>query len=436
MGIHVKVKIFLFGNGEAKHSLRLAGNSYIVYVIIKHYLKYLVNSQTCDIGAKMKLTILMPCLNEAETLEECIKTANNWLLHSGIMGEVIVADNGSTDGSQEIAIKNSARVINVPVRGYGSALYYGSIAAKGEFIIMGDSDGSYDFGKLELFVEKLQQGYDLVMGNRFLGGIAPGAMPWKNRYIGNPVLSWIGRILFKCPAKDFHCGLRGFTKNQFIRMDLRTTGMEFASEMVIKANLLGMRIAEVPTTLSKDGRTRPPNLLPWRDGWRHLRFMMLFSPRWLFLIPGTVLFIASTVFYFLILVTPFRIGNLVFDINTLFYAQSGMTLGLMAVVLGIAARMFGMREGFLQEHYVLERFRASPILEFGSLIGISSIATGFYMGITLLSQWGGKNFGELEQGEFLRAVSLSTLLITFGGIGFLASLIMGFLALPTRREIS
>lgn len=237
----------------------------------------------------MKLSILMPCLNESETLEACIKKAQGWLRTSGVEGEVVVADNGSTDGSQDIACRNGARVVNVPVRGYGSALFYGALAADGEYVVMGDSDDSYDFGNLDAFVEKLDEGFDLVIGNRFLGGIEPGAMPWKNRYIGNPVLTWIGRALFRCPAKDFHCGLRGFRKSAFLRMDLRTTGMEFASEMVIKANLMKMRIAEVPTTLSRDGRSRPPHLRPWRDGWRHLRFMLLFSPRWLFVIPGAIL---------------------------------------------------------------------------------------------------------------------------------------------------
>jgi glycosyltransferase involved in cell wall biosynthesis len=227
----------------------------------------------------MQLTILMPCLNEAETLALCINKANTWASHSGIQTEVLIADNGSTDGSQAIAASLGARVIPVQQRGYGSALSHGCMAAKGEWIIMGDSDDSYDFSNLDPFIQQLREGFDLVMGNRFLGGIVPGAMPWKNRYIGNPILTWVGRLLFKCPAKDFHCGLRGFRKDAFLRMDLRTTGMEFASEMVIKANLFGMCITEVPTTLSKDGRSRPPHLRPWRDGWRHLRFMLLFSPR-------------------------------------------------------------------------------------------------------------------------------------------------------------
>ena len=383
----------------------------------------------------MDITILMPCLNESETLALCINKANSWLKKSGLNGEVLIADNGSTDGSQLIAKELGAKVLSVAEKGYGSALYYGTIAAKGKWVVMGDSDDSYDFSNLDAFVERLDQGFDLVMGNRFLGGVAPGAMPWKNRYIGNPVLTFVGRTLFKCPSNDFHCGLRAFRKDAFLRMDLRTTGMEFASEMVIKANLFGMKIAEVPTTLSKDGRSRPPHLLPWRDGWRHLRFMLLFSPRWLLLIPGVATFTASSFFYFSILVTPLKIGNLIFDINTLLYAQTGMTLGLLAIVLSVMLRMFGMREGLLQEHALLERARQTPILEFGSVMGILLIATGIYLGFDLLSEWGSKNFGELQQGELLRSVSLSTLFITFGGISFLASLIMGFLALPTRRNV-
>jgi glycosyltransferase involved in cell wall biosynthesis len=382
----------------------------------------------------MKLSILMPCLNEAETLEICIKKAQGWLQRTGASGEIIIADNGSTDGSQSIAGKSGARVVEVSVRGYGSAVYYGALAANGEYIIMGDADDSYDFGNLDLFVEKLDQGFDLVMGNRFLGGIAVGAMPWKNRYIGNPILTWLGCTLFKCAAKDFHCGLRGFRKDAFLRMDLRTTGMEFASEMVIKANLLGMRITEIPTTLSKDGRTRPPHLRPWRDGWRHFRFMLLYSPRWLFFVPGLVVLWISAMVYFPILAGPVRIGNMYLDIHTLFYAQAGMTLGLVSTVLGIAARMFGMREGLLQEHQLLERARTSPILEIGGIVGLLFIAAGIYLGVDLLAAWGRKSFGELQYGTFLRSVSLSTLLITFGGITFLSSLIMGFLALPTRRQ--
>jgi glycosyltransferase involved in cell wall biosynthesis len=382
----------------------------------------------------MQLTILMPCLNEAETLALCIDKANRWILLSGIEAEVLIADNGSTDGSQAIAESLGARVVSVKQRGYGSALFHGSVAAKGEWIIMGDSDDSYDFSNLDPFVEKLREGFDLVMGNRFLGGISPGAMPWKNRYIGNPVLTWVGRLLFNCPAKDFHCGLRGYRKDAFVGMDLRTTGMEFASEMVIKANLFGMRIGEVPTTLSKDGRSRPPHLLPWRDGWRHLRFMLLFSPRWLFIVPGSSVFLISFISYIALLRGPVSVGSLVFDVHTLFFAQTGVVLGFLAVVLGVLIRMFGVREGLLQEHSFLERLRATPTLEVGGLGGVSMVLAGVVFGFGALLDWRAVNFGALEPGSLLRIISLSTTLVMLGGVILLTSLIMGFLALPTREQ--
>jgi len=380
------------------------------------------------------LTILMPCLNEAETLAICIKKASKWLSTSGLKGEILIADNGSTDGSQSIATSLGARVVQVSQKGYGSALFHGAEASKGRWIVMGDSDDSYDFGNLDVFVSKLRADFDLVMGNRFLGGIADGAMPWKNKYIGNPILTWIGRLLFKCPAKDFHCGLRGFRKDAFERMDLRTTGMEFASEMVIKANLFEMRIAEVPTTLSKDGRSRPPHLKPWRDGWRHLRFMMLFSPRWLFIIPGFLLSILSGGAYFALLLSPVQIGKVIFDIHTLFFAQTGLQLGVMAILFGIITRMIGIREGLLPDHRLIRKLQNSPTLEVGTLVGIALMSFGVYIGIDSLMSWKFVDFGPLEQGSLLRAISFSTLLIMLGGVSFVTSLILGFLALPTREQ--
>ena len=382
----------------------------------------------------MKVTILMPCLNEAETLAKCIGKAQLWLSISGVSGEVLIADNGSIDGSQDIAKNMGARVINVKEPGYGSALFKGCLEAKGDYIVMGDSDDSYDFGAITPFVEKLDAGFDLVMGNRFLGGISQGAMPWKNRFIGNPLLTFIGRMLFKCPAKDFHCGLRAFTKNAFLRMDLRTAGMEFASEMVIKASLFGMKIIEVPITLSKDGRSRPPHLRPWRDGWRHLRFMMLFSPRWLFFLPGLVIFSGCLLFYILLLSCPLKIGHLVFDVHTLFYAQTGVTLGLLSMVFGVTIRIFGMREGLLRQHHALEFIRTSSILEIGGVVSLFLLSFGIYLGLHLIAIWKGVGFGNLEPGALLRTLSLSTLVITLGGIGFLASLVIGFLGLPTRKQ--
>ena len=382
----------------------------------------------------MKISILMPCLNEAETLATCITKANDWAKQSGLECEVVIADNGSTDGSQDIARSLDARVVPVEQRGYGSALFHGAIASNGEYVIMGDSDDSYNFLDLNAFVRKLDQGFDLVMGNRFIGGIAPGAMPWMNRYLGNPVLTFVGRMLFSCPAKDFHCGLRGFKKDAFLRMDLRTTGMEFASEMVIKANLFGMRIAEVPTTLSKDGRSRPPHLRPWRDGWRHLRFMLLFSPRWLFFIPGFVTFLLSLLAYSVLLSGPVHVGALVFDVHTLFYAQAGVILGFLGMTQGLIIRMFGMREGLLQGHALLDKLRDSPVLETGGALGLAMIFGGLYWGAISLSTWSASHFGSLAHDPLLRTVSLSTTMIVLGGITLLSSLIMGFLALPTREQ--
>ena len=382
----------------------------------------------------MQLTILMPCLNEAETLPICIKKANAWIKTSGIDAEVLIADNGSTDGSQDIAKSLNARVVDVESRGYGSALFYGSMAANGKWIIMADSDDSYNFSKLDAFITKLQEGYDLVMGNRFLGGIARGAMPWKNRYIGNPILSWIGRLLFKCPAKDFHCGLRAFTKDAFLRMDLRTTGMEYASEMVIKANLFDMRITEVPTTLSKDGRSRPPHLRPWHDGWRHLRFMLLFSPRWLFIIPGITIFLISLIVYSILLMGPIKIGNIGFDVHTLFFVGTGLVLGYLAVAFGVVIRMFGIREGLLKEHFFLEKLRSSPVLELGGTTGILLFLGGVTFGIVALIDWSNTSFGLLQNGELLRQVSMSIVLMMLGGVTLMTSLIIGFLTLPTKVE--
>jgi glycosyltransferase involved in cell wall biosynthesis len=257
-----------------------------------------------DVADPLELTILMPCLNEAETLAACIIKANAFLARSGMTGEVIIADNGSTDGSQEIARAHDARVVDIPMRGYGAALQGGIRAARGKYIIMGDSDDSYDFNALEPFVEKLRQGYQLVMGNRFLGGIMPGAMPPLHRYLGNPVLTAIGRLFFHSPCGDFHCGLRGFSRHAALMLDLQSTGMEFASEMVVKATVLKLTIAEVPTVLSPDGRSRPPHLRSWRDGWRHLRFLLVFSPRWLFLYPGFAMFAVGLLATFWLLPQP------------------------------------------------------------------------------------------------------------------------------------
>jgi glycosyltransferase involved in cell wall biosynthesis len=382
----------------------------------------------------LDITILMPCLNEAETLALCINKAKRWLKNSKLKGEVLVADNGSIDGSQSIAKKLGARVVSVSERGYGSALYYGTIAAKGKWIIMGDSDDSYDFSRLNVFVAALKKDADLVMGNRFLGGIEEGAMPWKNRYIGNPILTFIGRLLFNCPSRDFHCGLRAVNKKAFMKMDLRTTGMEFASEMVIKANLLDMNIVEVPTMLSKDGRNRPPHLRPWRDGWRHLRFMLLFSPRWLFFYPGLLIFILSGLGYFALLRGPLNLGNVEFSYNSLFIFESGTLIGFLFLIFAVLVRALGAKEGLLPQHNLIEKLRNSSMLEIGSLSGITIFIIGFIHALKALSQWGDLGFASLPNMDLLRLVSLSTFMMIIGSLFFLFSLVIGFLSLPTRRN--
>ena len=259
----------------------------------------------------------MPCLNEAETLERCVRRAVETLAASGLAGEVLVADNGSTDGSQEIAERAGARVVPVPERGYGAALLGGIAAARGRYVVMGDADDSYDFGDVPAFVARLEEGHDLVMGSRFQGRIEPGAMPFLHRWLGNPVLSFLGRLFFRVPISDFHCGIRGFRKEAIDRIGLRTTGMEFASEMVVKATLFGLRIGEIPVTLRKDGRSRPPHLRTWRDGWRHLRFLLMYSPRWLYLWPGLLLVLLGTGLLAWLFPGPRHVGAATLDVHAM-----------------------------------------------------------------------------------------------------------------------
>lgn len=382
---------------------------------------------------ELEVSILMPCLNEAETLKICIDKALSWAKTSGTKTEVIIADNGSTDGSQKIAVDAGARVVDVPTRGYGAALYAGAQSAKSKYIIMGDSDDSYDFSKLDPFLAGLRNGSQLVMGNRFAGGIEPGAMPWKNKHIGNPVLSWIGRVLFGIPVRDFHCGLRGFTKEAFENMDLRTTGMEFASEMVIKAQLLGMKISEVPTTLSKDGRSRPPHLKPWRDGWRHLRFMFSLSPKFLFTIPGLALMSFGLMFYVPLLIGPVNFGTIQLSVNSIFVTQALVILGFVSLVLGTAIRIFAAREGLLPINKFINRTRKIPIFEVGTLLGLALAGGALFLGIDSIGQWANFSFGQLPADALIRQISLASTLFIVGGISISASLLFGFLSLPLRK---
>ncbi len=384
--------------------------------------------------SNIEISIIMPCLNEAETIGRCIEKAKRWLEKTGVEGEIVIGDNGSTDGSQEIAISHGARVVAISQRGYGAALYGATIAAQGRYIIMGDSDDSYDFSNLSPFLEKLREGHDLVMGNRFKGGIQPGAMPWKNRLIGNPLLTGIGQLLFGCPVGDFHCGLRGFSKAAFLRMDLHTTGMEYASEIVIKATLLGMKIAEVPTTLSKDGRSRPPHLRPWRDGWRHLRFMLLFSPRWLFIYPGLIISALGLALFFLLLQGPIKISGVYLDIHTMVFAGAMTLVGYMLLLFGLIARIIGINQDLLPPKQALDYLRGKPILETGSLLGGILIMTGLFYGVTAITEWGSAYFGSLDPTVTMRTVLLSAMTMMFGFITLIFSIIFGFIVMPTDRR--
>jgi glycosyltransferase involved in cell wall biosynthesis len=390
-------------------------------------------TQAAGADPRVELSIIMPCLNEAETLETCLRKAAKFLADHNVNGEIVVGDNGSTDGSQDIAARCGARVVPVALRGYGAALYHATLASRGKFIIMGDSDDSYDFSALMPFLEKLRQGYDLVMGNRFAGGIRPGAMPWKNRYIGNPILTAIGRFFFHCPARDFHCGLRGFSRDAFARMDLRTSGMEFASEMVIKSTLLKLRITEVPTTLDPDGRSRPPHLRPWRDGWRHLRFMLLYSPKWLFFWPGIVLMFIGLVGMAILWPQPVVIGRVVLDVHTLLYCAAAALMGYQAVVFSLFTKIFAISEGLLPEDPRLNRIFDYITLEVGVIIGVILMLLGLAGSIYAVAYWSGQSFGPLDPVKTLRLVIPSAFTLMLGFQTFLNSFFFSVLGLRIRR---
>jgi glycosyltransferase involved in cell wall biosynthesis len=354
--------------------------------------------------SQVELSIIMPCLNEAETLQTCIQKAQRFLSDNCVAGEVVIADNGSTDGSQDIARSNGARVVNIREKGYGAALMGGIASARGRFVVMGDSDDSYDFTALHLYLEKLRQGYDLVMGNRFRGGIKKGAMPFLHRYLGNPVLSWLGRLFFNITIGDFHCGLRGFSRKSILQLNLHTTGMEFASEMVVKASLLGLRITEVPTTLSPDGRSRPPHLRTWRDGWRHLRFLLMYSPRWLFLYPGLFLMLVGVVFSALLVIKPVTIDGVRFDVHTLLYTTAAVIIGFQCVTFYVFTKVFAMREKLLPEDSFINGLFDLFYLERGILAGLVMIAGGLVLSVSAFSQWSHTGFGGLNPSDTLRLV--------------------------------
>jgi len=378
--------------------------------------------------------VVMPCLNEAETVATCVRKAMGFLRESGISGEVVVADNGSTDGSQLLAEQAGARVVPISDKGYGNALMGGILAANGEYVIMGDADDSYDFTNLMPFVDQLRQGADLVMGNRFKGGIAPGAMPPLHKYLGNPVLSFIGRLFFRSKAGDFHCGLRGFSRDSVLALNLQATGMEFASEMVVKATLARQRVTEVPTTLAKDGRSRPPHLRSWRDGWRHLRFLLLFSPRWLFFLPGLVLLIAGLAIGAFVVPHPIKLGSVTFDVDTLVAASAMVVIGFQSVLFWLFTQVYAGSEGFLPEEPKIQRVLEKLSLERGLLLGAAIGVAGLVGLIFSLEYWHGQKFGQLDYEHSLRLMIPSVTALIVSSQVILGTFFLSILGIKHTRH--
>jgi glycosyltransferase involved in cell wall biosynthesis len=378
------------------------------------------------------LSVVLPCLDEAETLAICITKAQRAMKELAVDGEVIVADNGSADGSQEIARRLGARVIDVPVKGYGSALLSGIAAARSEFVVMADADNSYDLSDLEPFVDALRGGAELVMGNRFLGGIEPGAMPTLNRYVGNPILTRLGRLLFRSPSGDFHCGMRAFRRSSILSLGLRTAGMEFASEMVVRATLAKLRIVEVPVTLSPDGRTRTPHLRPWRDGWRHLRFLFLYSPRWLFFYPGIALMLVGVALGIALLPGPLHIGSVGLDVNAFVYCAVAVIIGFQAVLFSVLARAFAVGAGLLPPSRNTERIFRIVTLEVGLAVGALLLLAGIGLSVYTVWFWSGRSFGALSTSSTIRLVVPAAMLMILGLETVLASFFLSILGINRR----
>jgi glycosyltransferase involved in cell wall biosynthesis len=378
---------------------------------------------------ELEVSIVMPCLNERESIAQCVRMAQEGLRAASADGEIVIADNGSSDGSQDIARDLGARVVDVPSKGYGAALMGGFEAARGRFVIMGDADASYDFSAIAPFVERLRAGDDLVMGNRFKGGIGEGAMPFLNRYVGNPVLSFIGRLFFPSAIGDFHCGLRAFRRDVLPTLDLQSPGMEFASEMVVKATLNDLRISEVPTTLSPALRSRKPHLRPWRDGWRHLRFLFLFSPRWLFFYPGLLLMAVGVVAMIALLPGTLHVFGTAFDVHTMVYASAVTVVGYQAILFAVFARVYAMTEGFLPAQTGLQRMMGRISLETGLLAGAILVLGGVALAIVALAIWGGNGFNELNYRHTLRIVVPSSTMLMLGVQTILASFFLSILGI-------
>lgn len=379
-----------------------------------------------------EITILMPCLNEAETLATCINKANEFLRTNDLNGEVLIADNGSTDGSQQIAENHGARVVSIKEKGYGSAISGGVKAALGKYIIVGDADDSYDFLMLMPYLLKLREGYDLVMGNRFKGGIKPNAMPPLHRYLGNPVLSGIGRLFFGNPAGDFHCGLRGFSKESMLELNLQTTGMEYASEMIVKASLHNLRITEVPTTLSPDGRSRPPHLRSWRDGWRHLRFLLIYSPRWLFLYPGMGLSLLGLIVILALTTGPKVINGTTFDIHTLLYGSMSLILGIQIIYFAVFAKIFASKIGMHPDDDRITNSLRVFSLERGIIFGCLLTIAGITGSIVAFIVWGSKSFGPIVPSSMMR-ITIPSLTATVVGMQVIfGSFLLGLLGIKVK----
>jgi glycosyltransferase involved in cell wall biosynthesis len=377
----------------------------------------------------VEVSIVMPCLNEAETLASCIRKAQGAIEHDRLSAEIIVADNGSTDGSQLIAREMGARVVEVARKGYGSALIGGIAAARGKYVVMGDADDSYDFAAIAPLIEKLRDGYDLVMGNRFSGGIREGAMSWSHRWVGNPVLTRLSRLFFHTPVGDMHCGLRAFRKDAIDSLRLRATGMEFASEMVIKASLRRMKIAEVAVTLSPDGRSRPPHLRTWRDGWRHLRFMLLFSPRWLFLYPGLALFSGGAVIGAILETGPKHVGSVNLDIHTLLLAGFACLIGFQLVVFAVFTKVFAMERGFHPPSAGYYAMFDYVKLETGLAVGVVMFLAGLAGIVVAVLSWGSAGFGNLDPRLTMREIIPAAVLLTLGVQTVFASFFLSILGM-------
>lgn len=405
----------------------------ILTVATGHEWSRLVSGDVSHEDASVEVSVVMPCLNEAETLDVCIRKARRCLESNNIRGEIVVADNGSTDGSVEIARRAGARVVHVAEKGYGIALMRGFEAAYGQYLIMGDADDSYDFENLTPFIERMRAGDEVVMGNRFLGGIAPGAMPWHHKYFGNPVLTGVLNLFFRSGIGDAHCGLRGLTRQAFDTMKLKTSGMEFASEMVVKAKMCGLRISEVPTTLKPDGRSRPPHLRSFRDGWRHLRFMMLLAPDWLLMLPGITMAVIGAAIFAMVAQGPIHVGHATLDIHTLLLAALLVTMGYQTLTMGFAARIFAVQQGLGTASPALQRGFRWLNLERGLIAGGIALFIGVILITTIFGRWAQGSFGPLDVNQTLRPFVAGVTCVTLGMQTVLMSLFYSMLGLFGRK---